>query len=166
MDAKRHHYKFKIGDRWCLDPWSPTESLGQHINHVLDLAQIPDDNIISIDQTIETIKQIEFLCPAINNGQLINGCSMNLIGDELIILGGYCKQNKTNEMTRINIISQKAQETPAEAQGFSLPPCAFHFAFNLGQKLLVVGGEQTTTLDSYFSFSTTTGIWSKHFLDN
>ena len=49
-----------------------------------------------------------------------------------------------------------------ENRGDMPPASALHSAFDLGQKLVIIGGQQIGSFDNYYCFSTTKNTWSKH----
>lgn len=133
MEAKKHYYKFKIDDQWCLDPWSPVENVDGNLNHVLDLSNNgPREPKATFDFAFCKKLDFEFIDGPTGSGQSIYGCSLNVIGENLYIFGGLFKENKTNKLFQVNIYSSKLREIVLPKNEHTPPPSAFHEAFDIG----------------------------------
>lgn len=157
-----YFYKFRIDGHFCLDMFRPEFREGGYANHLLELKTAEDPFILRRSSILHGT-EINFISSPVLSALAIHGHSMDVIGEDIYIFGGFWNGNETNALIRIGNTSKELKVIETK-DSEACPPTSFHFSMVYGQKLVVFGGQGDNMLRNYHSFFTPTNQWKRFHL--
>lgn len=168
IEDKTHMYKFKLNGKWFLDPYRRLSEDGVFENHFFDPFQ--DTNKTITDFTQDTISHFSVTLKQNPIKDIIItdlwGHSMNLIQDQLFIIGGVGRNSFQNIMYQIDLRTMKLRQEHMDDKN-APEMLAFHKSVAYGDKLIIYGGQNEYEVSNkYHTFNTKTRQWTTYKLSN
>lgn len=143
IEEKPHEYKFKIEGVWCLDPYRRLSEKNTN-NHIFDPHSQMIHNTLSdtsscdiIDIYNVSVREIEISDMLVTD---LWGHSMNLVKDQLYIIGGVGRNSFQNILYQINLKTMKPRQEHMDDK-YAPEMMAFHKTVVYGDKIIIYGGQ-------------------------
>lgn len=150
-------YKFKIDGQFCLDIFRPDVKDGGFANHFLELKPTEDPLLLRRPSAISEY-EFGFISSPVLSALSIHGHTMDVIGEDILVFGGYWNGVETNAIIKIGNSNRELKVIEAPNQEVS-PPSSFHTSMTFGQKLVVFGRQSDQVWKHYYTFYTPSSQW-------
>ena len=172
-----YQFKFRVEGIWLLLGDGRVRNMGEFTNHEVlvessrfrentscELASVPLKQLPKVKELGGYLNPDSFAWRRLQINGLewltIRGHSLSYNGDKLFLFGGLIRDAYSAQLFEINLLNKVAKRLSTESRE---APAAvgWHRAIVFGQKLLILGGMDTSAIrDSYHSFNPFNSQWT------